>query len=199
MSDEKIISFEDIKNRVNDDDLNLFEDFMTEELLKLNFDGDMDMLDFAKKISKYQEDNDIPPKKFMEIQTKLMERYGFDIKDAYPGMLKDIKENSGKIRANDLSYFFKDVDPMDFAAVSLSLSEEYKDKVEEKKIISLCIKNDKNDLRIIFDNTIVSLISEKKIDFSDGEVNHAISHYKEVLGNSLRIQVCEASNAYDYM
>src|SRR3712207_1109870 len=178
MSDEKIISFEDIKNRVNDDDLNLFEDFMTEELLKLNFDGDMDMLDFAKKISKYQEDNDIPPKKFMEIQTKLMERYGFDIKDAYPGMLKDIKENSGKIRANDLSYFFKDVDPMDFAAVSLSLSEEYKDKVEEKKIISLCIKNDKNDLRIIFDNTIVSLISEDRkstrLNSSHANISYAV-------------------------
>jgi len=199
MSDEKIISFEEIKNRVNDDDLNLFEDFMTEELLKLNFDGDMDMLDFIKKISKYQEDHNIPPKKFMDIQTKLMERYGFDIKDAYPGMLKDVKENIGKSDLNDPTSLFKDVDPVDFAAVSLGLIEEYRDNIGVKKIITLNVKNDKNDLRIFFDEDKVSLISEKKIDFSDEEVNKAISHYKEVVGHSLRIQICEASNAYDYM
>ena len=49
MSDEKIISFEDIRNRVKESDIDLFEEFIGEEIMDLDYEGDLNLLDFIKK------------------------------------------------------------------------------------------------------------------------------------------------------
>ena len=68
MSDEKIISFEDIRNRVKESDIDLFEEFIGEEIMDLDYEGDLNLLDFIKKVSDYQEENNIPNKKFLDMQ-----------------------------------------------------------------------------------------------------------------------------------
>lgn len=91
MSDEKIISFEDIRNRVKESDIDLFEEFIGEEIMDLDYEGDLNLLDFIKKVSDYQEENNIPNKKFLDMQKQFMERYGFELVNPSPEELEKIK------------------------------------------------------------------------------------------------------------
>lgn len=200
MSDEKIISFEDIRNRVKESDIDLFEEFIGEEIMDLDYEGDLNLLDFIKKVSDYQEENNIPNKKFLDMQKQFMERYGFELVNPSPEELEKIKKslnskaNIDKLKSLDMN------NPVSMIRTSalLSLRADFEDKAYEKNIIQLDLKNDKNDLKIIFNGENVTVISEKKIDFSDEDINKAIANYRAIVGDSIRIQICEATNSYDY-
>lgn len=191
MSDEKIINFADIKNRVTEEDVDAFEAFMSKELLNLDLNPELDMVGFANKISEYQERHNISNEKFMEIQTKMIERYGFTASD-------DNLMQQEKKATEELNKRFRESDTYIYMSAIFGLNAIFDDKVEEKRTLQLDIKNDKNDLRMIFSGTTVTIISEKKIDLSDDSINKAISRYRESAEKTIRIQICEASNAYDY-
>lgn len=191
MSDEKIINFADIKNRVTEEDVDAFEAFMSKELLNLDLNPELDMVGFANKISEYQERHNISNEKFMEIQTKMIERYGFTASD-------DNLMQQEKKATEELNKRFRESDTYIYMSAIFGLNAIFDDKVEEKRTLQLDIKNDKNDLRMIFSGTTVTIISEKKIDLSDDNINKAISRYRESAEKTIRIQICEASNAYDY-
>lgn len=200
MSDEKIISFEDIRNRVKESDIDLFEEFIGEEIMDLDYEGDLNLLDFIKKVSDYQEENNIPNKKFLDMQKQFMERYGFELVNPSPEELEKIKKslnskaNIDKLKSLDMN------NPVSMIRTSalLSLRADFEDKTYEKNIIQLDLKNDKNDLKIIFNGENVTVISENKIDFSDEDINKAIANYRVIVGDSIRVQICEATNSYDY-
>ena len=200
MSDEKIISFEDIRNRVKESDIDLFEEFIGEEIMDLDYEGDLNLLDFIKKVSDYQEENNIPNKKFLDMQKQFMERYGFELVNPSPEELEKIKKslnskaNIDKLKSLDMN------NPVSMIRTSalLSLRADFEDKAYEKNIIQLDLKNDKNDLKIIFNGENVTVISENKIDFSDEDINKAIANYRVRVGDSIRVQICEATNSYDY-
>lgn len=200
MSDEKIISFEDIRNRVKESDIDLFEEFIGEEIMDLDYEGDLNLLDFIKKVSDYQEENNIPNKKFLDMQKQFMERYGFELVNPSPEELEKIKKslnskaNIDKLKSLDMN------NPVSMirTSVLLSLRADFEDKAYEKNIIQLDLKNDKNDLKIIFNGENVTVISENKIDFSDEDINKAIANYRVIVGDSIRVQICEATNSYDY-
>ena len=109
MSDEKIISFEDIRNRVKESDIDLFEEFIGEEIMDLDYEGDLNLLDFIKKVSDYQEENNIPNKKFLDMQKQFMERYGFELVNPSPEELEKIKKslnskaNIDKLKSLDMN------------------------------------------------------------------------------------------------
>lgn len=191
MSDEKIINFADIKNRITEEDVDAFEAFMSKELLNLDLNPELDMVGFANKISEYQERHNISNEKFMEIQTKMIERYGFTASD-------DNLMQQEKKATEELNKRFRESDTYIYMSAIFGLNAIFDDKVEEKRTLQLDIKNDKNDLRMIFSGTTVTIISEKKIDLSDDNINKAISRYRESAEKTIRIQICEASNAYDY-
>ncbi|MDU0964016.1 DUF3867 family protein [Peptostreptococcus anaerobius] len=200
MSDEKIISFEDIRNRVKESDIDLFEEFIGEEIMDLDYEGDLNLLDFIKKVSDYQEENNIPNKKFLDMQKQFMERYGFELVNPSPEELEKIKKslnskaNIDKLKSLDMN------NPVSMIRTSalLSLRADFEDKAYEKNIIQLDLKNDKNDLKIIFNGENVTVISENKIDFSDEDINKAIANYRVIVGDSIRVQICEATSSYDY-
>lgn len=200
MSDEKIISFEDIRNRVKESDIDLFEEFIGEEIMDLDYEGDLNLLDFIKKVSDYQEENNIPNKKFLDMQKQFMERYGFELVNPSPEELEKIKKslnskaNIDKLKSLDMN------NPVSMIRTSalLRLRADFEDKAYEKNIIQLDLKNDKNDLKIIFNGENVTVISENKIDFSDEDINKAIANYRVIVGDSIRVQICEATNSYDY-
>ncbi len=200
MSDEKIISFENIRNRVKESDIDLFEEFVGEEIMDLDYEGDLNLLDFIKKVSDYQEENNIPNKKFLDMQKQFMERYGFEFVNPSPEELEKInnsinsKANIDKLRSLDMN------NPVSMirTAALLNLRSDFEDKAHEKNIIQLDLKNDKNDLKIIFNGENVTVISENKIDFSDEDINKAIANYRVIVGDSIRVQICEATNSYDY-
>lgn len=75
--DDRIIDFNDLKNKAKEKDVDKLEDYM----YSLYYDmaeGKITMAEFTKNIYKYMEDNNISQDKFLNMQKKLMERYGFD-------------------------------------------------------------------------------------------------------------------------
>ena len=87
--DDRIIDFNEIKNKANEKDVDKLENYM----YSLYYDmaeGRITMADFTKKMYAYMEENNISQDKFFNIQKKLMERYGFD-----PSNLEEQLKNAG--------------------------------------------------------------------------------------------------------
>ena len=77
MSDDRIIDFNELKNKVKDTDVDKFEQYIYNLYFSV-MDGSMSMSEFSRKIFDYMNDNNISQEKFMNIQKKFMERYGMD-------------------------------------------------------------------------------------------------------------------------
>jgi len=77
MSDDRIINFNDLKNKVKDSDVDKFEQYIYNLYFSV-MDGSLTMVEFSKKIFDYMQENNISQEKFMNIQKKFMERYGMD-------------------------------------------------------------------------------------------------------------------------
>ena len=75
--DNRIIDFNEIKNKAKDKDVDKLEDYMYSLYYEMA-EGKITMADFTKSMYKYMEDNNISQDKFINIQKKLMERYGCD-------------------------------------------------------------------------------------------------------------------------
>ena len=76
MSD-RIIDFNEIKNKAKDKDVDKLEDYMYSLYYQMA-EGKITMSEFTQKIYEYMNENNISQDKFLNIQKKLMERYGFD-------------------------------------------------------------------------------------------------------------------------
>ncbi|HSQ87960.1 DUF3867 family protein, partial [Romboutsia sp.] len=77
MSDDRIIDFNDLKNKVKDSDVDKFEQYIYNLYFSV-MDGSLTMAEFSRKIFDYMQKNNISQEKFMNIQKKFMERYGMD-------------------------------------------------------------------------------------------------------------------------
>ena len=69
MSD-RIIDFNEIKNKVKDKDVDKFEEYIYSMYYKMA-EGKLNMADFSKNIMSYMEENNISQDKLMNIQRKL--------------------------------------------------------------------------------------------------------------------------------
>ena len=76
---DKIIDFNELKNKVNEKDIDNFESYIYSLYYKMA-EGKLTMAEFTKEMTAYMENNNISQDKFLKIQTKLMERYGLDTK-----------------------------------------------------------------------------------------------------------------------
>lgn len=184
--DDRIIDFNELKNKAKEKDVDQLEDYMYTLYYQMA-EGKITMADFTKNIYKYMEDNNISHDKFLNIQKKLMERYGFDTSNIEQ-QLKDFGVNVGAIET-------------DYEAVrrNLSFQEKYKSRLTNGTVSLYYIKNDKNKLDIILEAEKVILQSEGKIDLNDIELNEFLCSYKKVIENKpLSIKVCENVKSYDY-
>ena len=114
---DRIIDFNELKNRVNDKDIDKFESY----IYTLYYDmssGKLNMSDFTKKIMAYMEENNISQDKFLKMQTKLMERYGFDA-SGIEEQLKSLGLNNVIPGAGDIEKIRK----------NMSFQEKYKDRI----------------------------------------------------------------------
>ena len=100
MSDDRIIDFNELKNKVKDSDVDKFENYMY-DLYYSVADGSMTMSQFTSKIYEYMRENNISQEKFIKMQNKLMERYGVD-----PAELDKQIRNFG-LNPNNLSLKYK--------------------------------------------------------------------------------------------
>lgn len=75
-----IINFDEIKNKAKDKDVDKLEQYIYSLYYSLA-QGEITMGDLSKSISEYMEKNNISQEKFLNIQQKLMERYGVNSED----------------------------------------------------------------------------------------------------------------------
>ena len=74
MSDDRIIDFNELKNKVKDSDVDKFENYMY-DLYYSVADGSMTMSQFTSKIYEYMRENNISQEKFIKMQNNLIAFY----------------------------------------------------------------------------------------------------------------------------
>lgn len=207
MSDDRIIDFNELKNKVKDSDVDKFENYMYDLYFSVA-DGSMTMSQFTSKIYEYMRENNISQEKFLKMQNKLMERYGVD-----PTELDQQIRNLG-LNPNNLS--FDDLNKFNPTNNTQSTINEIKEKIdndidknsdfykkynkdlESKELIITFLKSEVNDMKIIIEKEKVTLISEGSINLVDAQLNELLLSYKSIYNKKLKITICENCKEYDY-
>ena len=127
MSD-KIIDFNELKNKAKDKDIDKFEDYIYSMYYKLA-EGKMNMADFSKNIMSYMEENNISQDKLLNIQKKFLERNGFD---------SSTIEQQFKIPGFNMNNSGLNYETM---KKTISFQEKYKSRISIKSISEYFIKN----------------------------------------------------------
>ncbi|HAT4792696.1 TPA: DUF3867 domain-containing protein [Clostridioides difficile] len=197
MSDDRIIDFNELKNKVKDSDVDKFEQYIYNLYFSV-MDGKMSMAEFSRKIFNYMRDNNISQEKFMKIQKQFMERYGMDTEEVEkqlrnfgidPSTAGFMSNNtSSKVSTEDLESFKK----------SAGFYEKYGEKIQPKSCITTFIKNDLNDINVIIDQEKIMLCSDRKINLMDSELNEFLLEYKNMFNKKIKVVMCETTNKYDY-
>ena len=182
--DDRIIDFNQLKNKAKEKDVDKLEDYMYSLYYEMA-QGKITRADFTKNIYKYMEENNISQDKFLNMQKKLMERYGFD-----SSMLDEQLKNLGVDNSN-INY--------ENIRKTMSFQEKYKDRLVNKAMSYYTISNEKNNIEIIVEEDNVVIQSEGKIDLSDLELSDFLCSYKKVREEKpLNIRLCENIKKYNY-
>jgi hypothetical protein len=196
MSDDRIIDFNELKNKVKDTDVDKFEQYIYNLYFSV-MDGSMSMSEFSRKIFDYMNDNNISQEKFMNIQKKFMERYGMDSQEVEK-QLKNFGIDPSTINMGNLDPSNMNEDQLNNIRKAAGFYERYGAKIQPKSCISATIKNDVNDITVMIDQDKVMLYSNKKINLVDAELNEFLLSYKNMFNNKIRVVLCENCTEYDY-
>lgn len=196
MSDDRIIDFNELKNKVKDTDVDKFEQYIYNLYFSV-MDGSMSMSEFSRKIFDYMNDNNISQEKFMNIQKKFMERYGMDSQEVEK-QLKNFGIDPSTINMGNLDPSNTNEDQLNNIRKAAGFYERYGAKIQPKSCISATIKNDVNDITVMIDQDKVMLYSNKKINLVDAELNEFLLSYKNMFNNKIRVVLCENCTEYDY-
>lgn len=178
MSD--VIDFNELKNKVRDKDIDDFENYIFSLYSKMG-QGTESVASINRAVMEYMEKNNISMEKFMEIQNRLMERYGVSMADV---------ENQYNLKNNPEYEKYRK---------QLGFMEKYKGKVSDFKGFFCEIKNDRNQISIYLDQTTVIIASAGRVDLSDNELNEFLVSYKKLLEDQkLTIKISEQYTEYDY-
>lgn len=196
MSDDRIIDFNDLKNKVKDSDVDKFEQYIYNLYFSV-MDGSMTMAEFSRKIYDYMNDNNISQEKFINIQKKFMQRYGMDSEEIEK-QLKSFGIDTNKVGFGNIN--FNNITEKDVESIKKATGfyEKYGNKINPKSCISTFIKNDINDIEIIIDQEKIILCSSKKVNLMDAELNEFLLSYKNMFSKKIRVILCENSSEYDY-
>ena len=196
MSDDRIIDFNDLKNKVKDADVDKFEQYIYNLYFSV-MDGSLTMAEFSRKIFDYMNDNNISQEKFMKIQKKFMERYGMDSEEVEKQLknfgIDPSAAGFGNIDLNNITN-----ENMETIKKSAGFYEKYGAKIQPKSCITTYIKNDNNDIEVIIDQEKVMLYSNKKVNLMDAELNEFLLAYKNMFNKKIRVVLCENYSEYDY-
>jgi hypothetical protein len=219
MSDDRIIDFNELKNKVKETDIDKFENYMYNLYFSVA-DGSMTMAQFTSKIYDYMRENNISNEKFMNMQKKLLERYGVDeaeierqlksmginpndINSLSSMNINDIRNNN--IHSNNQSkkeepkVEFVPVDNIQETIVKNSdFYNKFAKRLEYDSYITSKLKNDVNDLKIIINKERVTLMSEGAINLVDSQLNEFLLDYKNMIGKKIKVTICENCKEYDY-
>ena len=89
MSDDRIIDFNDLKNKVKDSDVDKFEQYIYNLYFSV-MDGSMTMAEFSRKIYDYMRENNISQEKFMNIQSTVKDNWNENYWDEFVQLMRAI-------------------------------------------------------------------------------------------------------------
>ena len=206
MSDDRIIDFNELKNKVKETDIDKFENYMYELYFSVA-DGSMTMSQFTSKIYEYMRENNISNEKFMNMQKKLLERYGVD-ESEIERQLRGMGINPNDIRNKNMN---NNTETKEEPKVEIKIDKaqenivknsdfynKFATKLEYDSFIISYLKNDVNDIKIIIDKENVTLISSKSINLVDSQLNEFLLDYKNMIGKKMKVSICENCKEYDY-
>ena len=196
MSDDRIIDFNDLKNKVKDSDVDKFEQYIYNLYFSV-MDGSLTMAEFSRKIFDYMQENNISQEKFMNIQKKFMERYGMDSQEVEK-QLKNFGIDPSKAGFGNFDFSNMTNENIESIQKSAGFYEKYGQKIQPKSCITTFVKNDTNDIEIVIDQEKVMLYSNKKINLMDAELNEFLLGYKNMFNKKIRVVLCENYSEYDY-
>ena len=219
MSDDRIIDFNELKNKVKETDIDKFENYMYNLYFSVA-DGSMTMAQFTSKIYDYMRENNISNEKFMNMQKKLLERYGVDeaeierqlksmginpndINSLSSMNINDIRNNNihsnNQPKKEEPKVEFVPVDNIQENIVKNSdFYNKFAKRLEYDSYITSKLKNDVNDLKIIINKERVTLMSEGAINLVDSQLNEFLLDYKNMIGKKIKVTICENCKEYDY-
>lgn len=219
MSDDRIIDFNKLKNKVKETDIDKFENYMYNLYFSVA-DGSMTMAQFTSKIYDYMRENNISNEKFMNMQKKLLERYGVDeaeierqlksmginpndINSLSSMNINDIRNNNihsnNQPKKEEPKVEFVPVDNIQETIVKNSdFYNKFAKRLEYDSYITSKLKNDVNDLKIIINKERVTLMSEGDINLVDSQLNEFLLDYKNMIGKKIKVTICENCKEYDY-
>ena len=207
MSDDRIIDFNELKNKVKDSDVDKFENYMYDLYFSVA-DGSMTMSQFTSKIYEYMRENNISQEKFIKMQNKLMERYGVNPAEL-DQQIRNLGLNPNNISMDDLNKF----SPINNTQSTTNTVNEkinnnidknsnfykkYNKDLESKELIITFLKDEVNDIKIIIEKEKVILISESSINLVDAQLNELLLSYKSMYNDKLKVVICENCKEYDY-
>lgn len=187
--DDRIVDFNELKNKARDKDIDKFESYIY-DLYYSVAQGQMSMMELSREITKYMNENNISQEKFLNIQTEMLKRYGFDMGDL-EGQMQNlgIDMSALGIQSGDYENLRK----------TLSFQEKYKGKVKMTNFTTYVIKNERNDVELLLDKNKVLITSPKSINLQDSELNEFLCSYKKTLSDEvLDIRFCENVGQYNY-
>ena len=217
MSDDRIIDFNELKNKVKETDIDKFENYMYELYFSVA-DGSMTMSEFTSKIYDYMRENNISNEKFMNIQKKLLERYGVDEAEIERqlksmGINPNDLNSMGSMNINDIRNYTMnannnsqepkvEVVPKDDIKETIVKNSDFYNKfskrLEYDSFIISHLKNDVNDLKIVINKEKVTLMSAGSINLVDSQLNEFLLDYKNMIGKKMTVTICETCKEYDY-
>ena len=205
MSDDRIIDFNELKNKVKDSDVDKFENYMYDLYFSVA-DGSMTMSQFTSKIYEYMRENNISQEKFIKMQNKLLERYGVDPKELDKQM-KNFGLDPNNLNLEDLNKFTYNSPNVGSSTKKTNNTsidknsdfyKKYSENLQSKELIITSLKDEVNDIKIIIEKEKVTLISEGKINLVDAQLNELLLSYKSMYKDKLKVVICENCKEYDY-
>lgn len=205
MSDDRIIDFNELKNKVKDSDVDKFENYMYDLYFSVA-DGSMTMSQFISKIYEYMRENNISQEKFIKMQNKLLERYGVDPKELDKQM-KNFGLDPNNLNLEDLNKFTYNSPNVGSSTKKTNNTsidknsdfyKKYSENLQSKELIITSLKDEVNDIKIIIEKEKVTLISEGKINLVDAQLNELLLSYKSMYNDKLKVVICENCKEYDY-
>lgn len=176
----QIIDFNDIKNKAREKDVDELENYVYGLYYEVA-EGKLTLAQLNEKIKEYVKVNNIPNEKFIDMQKKLIERYGYNPDDIEKQMksMQDPYINGATITSN--------------------LKNKYGDSLNAEFAIKKHIKNDTNDVYVISFEEEVYLVSSKHIVAQDNELNEYLISYKKQIGDkTLKVRLSESMTEFDY-
>ena len=205
MSDDRIIDFNELKNKVKDSDVDKFENYMYDLYFSVA-DGSMTMSQFTSKIYEYMRENNISQERFIKMQNKLLERYGVDPKELDKQM-KNFGLDPNNLNLEDLNKFTYNSPNVGSSTKKTNNTsidknsdfyKKYSENLQSKELIITSLKDEVNDIKIIIEKEKVTLISEGKINLVDAQLNELLLSYKSMYNDKLKVVICENCKEYDY-